>query len=428
MTAEYGSRLTAVRWSRAVPSLRQKILEAIGTQVDFKVSRKVPGLWARQNLTFTPQKDFQFLGQVFHKGVSATVDLSGFLQPNVEYACSSCVEHAKAFEFHFRGSSPSELDADIRTFFTEIVPFVDSNIKDQNITPPLADHLHIVAKKPEDFIQRMQAAGVSRTGIVRSLVAYHSLVELQMMLTDWANKTRLMSEHYTEPSRPPLMSFLQLKKMKSLIHFYESIVDGKNLDLNLYSDEATDLKKNNAGARWGSTYSDHNLWGIELRFPSYEKSKAYVKLANGIKRTLDDQDFQISIEQAKAMEKLSEEKFISQLWFSLRASENIKNFADPYIRALASRVFDKIGGDAGFIAKTRTSLEASYYILCFFDWSQNPLFLNQKDRRERILRAQKFLFEHIIEAKQFKIADFDLFFESSGLNELLNEVVVRGEH
>lgn len=364
-----------LKWQEVDHAVRNAALESASTLSDFKVDRSVPLFTVRQKFTIYPQRDFEFNGQAFRKGVKQEIDLTGFLNPLVEYAVGSkdAVKNTTYLELHFRDQSPSELDRKTRIFFDSIVT---SQIRlNRQTSDPVSDHIHIVANKPTTYIEKLRARGISDEGIAATLSAYHALAELGMVSGLFKNGQRL--GEVKQPGKPPTFSFLQQSKIPSVLKFFDSIVEGRNLTYDKYGDEGTDLKKNYVGARWGTTYSDQNLWGLELRFPGYRSSRDYGPMANAIKKTLDTQRFPFTAEEAALFQELRRTgQFEKEVWFSLDPSENLANFKHPLLKSLAQRVLDK--HESIKVEPRDGSSDYPTSLLVLYDWGSHPFFKNDR--------------------------------------------------
>lgn len=425
MLQRFGKETENILWKDATSEQRQAAVELVAPTVNFARDRAVPGLQAPQKIIFTPRESFTFLGQNFIAGQKAELDLTGFWLPLVEYAGGRFVKDASALEFHFRGEDPAKLDDSVRLLFSEVLPFASTNVRDSHLKDPVSDHVHVVAVKPMDFVERLKSQGISEKGISRALAAYHTLVELDMALTGRPVGFHGFIEISNTGNNPPLMSFLQKNRIGELVKFYEAVVQGKNLDINKYSEVGTALKKNNAGARWGNAYSDQNLWGIELRFPGFSYSRYYKNLAKGVKETLDNQDFRISDARIQAMEKLSDKEFESKIWFSNSAEENVANIVNPNLKELASQALNTLGGDKAFLSSWDSRKDLSHNIIAFYDWASNPLFASRPANQAMIMKAQTTLLEKAIVQRRINGKDLDQFMQDSGLRDFLNYVVER---
>lgn len=417
---------SSLKWSTSSVEIKEAVFAHLAEVVNFRKDRSIPYLSLRTSVEFQSPQNFKFLGKGYQKGEIATVNLAGFLLPTAEYAMSSNVATAADVEMHFRGKDPVELDRDIRAFFRYVLPNLTSlSARDHDVTPR-ADHSHIVAKKPANYIKAKKAEGHSDQTISDSLALYHSIVELNMIFrTVKLHENAALHEAYNRKGQPPLMSFLQRKKLPELFEFYKALVTNRSLTIDRYGEVGTALKKNHAGARWGSTYSDSSLWGIELRYMNYRKSDVLKPIAQAVKAVLDLQSFSFSNETLLRLERFRmQNELYDRIWFSTLPKENADAIVDPNLRTKAKRIAAEYAQH--FVVKDdATSKVYSASLLILFDWSSHPLIANDPVRCDRIKTTQMRYFDYIIRSGIEHVSTWS-FLEQSGLMETADLLLKNG--
>jgi hypothetical protein len=154
------------------------------------------------------------------------------------------------------------------------------------------------------------------------------------------------------------------------------------------------LKKFNVGVRGKGTYSDENLWGLELRYVGWEVSDrpGYGKISDGIKQSVDTQDFRIAAEPIANFVKENKKdlpKALSKLWFRKTADELLDDHKKSSLQSNVAQVLSHWRRKNFEPTVGEREEFSSLMPLLLMNWGEHPLVKYNTALKATVLSAQK---------------------------------------
>lgn len=403
-----------VKWDDLDASQRHYALQRIKGG-DFAVDRRVPGLAVAQEVRVSPKSDFIFRGRQYQAGKVETVRLDGFLQPKVEYASDSM--NSSFLELHFETAGDvRQLREDIDIFFKEVLPNSDSYGRFTG--QPVSEHIHVTGVVPKAFFKQNKEKGFTIDDSASGLVFYAQAVELEMILNLMENLGFFGSVFKGDD---PIFDFMSQDTMPILRNYFRGLYSGKHI--NIYG---PDTKINYVGVRSGQTYGDLDLWGLELRLPTQGGNTVYSEVAQGVKKTLKNQDFPVDMKAVKKFRKDSNniEQALRNTWFRRPPEEAAALVKNESLKAQIERI-QELHRFSTWEYSEGKRLLTNPMSLVFFEWAEHPLFAGDILMSEKISKLQLELLESAERNRALPVERVINFMEHSGIRAKLREIVYR---